>query len=172
MVQGCELRFDIGSKIRYVDCDMKNLLFVFSLLLLVSCSNTPNDQQDADMINFIEKQLVELLDKPADSFLIVNIKDTPNYVQFAGSRSEDLFFDFPTMQLNEDQLIQATDYFQSMHTAAENIPMNDGLGSGATINTFTKTFGKDTSSAAELAAEVLQQVFNVTSPDQIELDWS
>jgi hypothetical protein len=151
---------------------MKVALLIIALFAVVGCSQSTASKDSKDMTIFIESQLIKLLEQPEGGFLIINVRDSNNFVQFAGSAVEDLIFDFPTAQLNESQKLKATAYFQKHLIDAENNKLTTYPGGdpAGPINTYSRSFSRDTAAAATLATEVLNAVFDVTDPDQIETE--
>jgi hypothetical protein len=151
---------------------MKVSLLVLSLFAVVGCSQSPVSENSKDMTDFIESQLAKLLEQPEGGFLIINLRDSNNFIQFAGSAVEDLIFDFPTAQLSESQKLKAAAYFQKHWIDAENnkLTTHPGGEPAGTINTYSRSFSRDTAAAAALATEVLDAVFDVTDPNQIETE--
>ena len=122
-----------------------------------------------DMENYIQTLLVELKHAPQGSFLILNIKHSEKFVQFAGSNVEPLALDFPIRQLSRAQMQRAHDFFSSLNIHPEELELT-AYPSGAvngSIETYNFVFHKGTRIPAELTTDILLHVFGVTDPYDI-----
>jgi len=147
-------------------------MLAFASLNSIQANPQHSSDSKEEMKNYLETLLVELISMPEGAFLTLNIRNTDNFVQFAGSRVEALVFDLPTQQLSRKQKKRAYHFFDSLQIQPEEVTLvSYPEGAAAeTIQTYNLIF-HETKEAASLTAEALANVFEITDSCDIQPEW-
>lgn len=118
----------------------------------------------------IRSSLNKLAQSDSDNaFVVFSDKQTGRFLQFAGSRQQNLLLDLPTQMLSPDEFETAQAVFKEYGTDLEASPLLDKPG-GEVVDAhfgFNLSFGKEVDAAARVAHYIMLTVFELK--DNFEL---
>jgi tetratricopeptide (TPR) repeat protein len=127
-----------------------------------------------DNLSRITKALSALLQRDnADAFIIFEEKETGKFIQFAGSKNEDLLLDLPSQTLSREEMARAKVLFEELGSSGPEkhaMYTDKSLEVIARIQTsFNMNFGRDFRRAAEVTLAVFERVYRFPAEFQLIL---
>jgi len=143
----------------------------------MGCNSTPKQIKSEISENEVEEitiALTQLLKRGnSDAFVIFTEVNSGNFVQFAGSVNEDLYFSLPANQLNQNELSIAKEKLKEYNIHLSSSPMYTDETmehSAGTMDEFSKRIGRDVENGANLAITVLTEIFELDEDIQLKIE--
>jgi hypothetical protein len=117
----------------------------------------------------VRAALTALLHRENGSFVIFEEKKSGKFVQFAGSKRDDLNLDLPAQTLDRREDQRAEVFFKGLGVRPEEYDVFDGPGGkiAGRQRSFQKAFGRDVEAAATVVMQVFERVYQF--PTDFEL---
>ncbi|GAA3508300.1 hypothetical protein GCM10022393_19050 [Aquimarina addita] len=173
---------------------MRKIIYLITWTIITSCtmvnSTNHSEQKESTAIPILQKTkktmglsleqkeeintaLRALLKrKNADAYVIINILSSDNYIQFALDKNSELFFDFPTIQLNTLQINKAKKALLPYDVQFEVVKSNDPNKKEVIreFSVFNKNLKTDVKTAIIMTEKVITEVFDLRQNIPLQID--
>ncbi len=114
----------------------------------------------------VRRELRALLERPVDPieggpFLIITVRGTDKFVQFAGGAGEDLLLDLPRATLTDAEFERAGRFLPAVGVS---------MAGESDMPSFSANFGSDVDAAAEAVGVVLMRVYEFDAAAGLEFE--
>lgn len=151
---------------------MKNcgaMFIILTVLLFLACSAERNKESHASMVR---NALTRMLNRPHGAFVIIEESKTGKFVQFTGSKTEQLLLDLPADNLSPSEMQKAKSLFIGKGgpgLETHNLLEYPGGPSAGSMTIFNLYLGKDVEKATTLAVAVLHDVYGFDETAKLKL---
>ena len=112
--------------------------------------------------SMVSDALYRLLERPQGAFVVIVEPKSGKFVQFAGSKSEELYFDLPKQYLSQYEIMKTQEIFTKRG-------YDESQGYESERMHFNVSLDKDINKATELALAIIRQTYELKDDVRLEL---